>query len=419
MTGAVTRAPAGAETVVVTPTVRRALRRSLYWTVGAALLLVVAAIMLAATGASADADRWAADEAAPPGSRALVEVLRDRGVRVTVADSLDDALAAIGDPAMTTLLAGDPRALLTREQWSRLDAAAATLVIPNPGAEALDALAPAIAPGMPVADEVRDDAGCSLPAARRADSIAADGVGLDAAGAAAADVDVLACFEGDGGAALVSLEQPGGGALRLLGAGGVIENGLIGRQGNAALALGLLGEHPDLVWYVATAADIPSGLRSPSDLYPGWVNPVAWLLLTVGLAAALWRGRRLGPVVVENLPVVVRTTETMEGRARLYAREGSRLRALDALRIGTLRRLVESLALGGAAGVDDIVAAVAGITGRDRAGLRALLVEREPRDDGELVRLSDELIELENLVQRRVAPHTDADGTPTTRRMER
>ncbi|MFP5290524.1 MAG: DUF4350 domain-containing protein [Actinomycetes bacterium] len=405
-TGVVTSAPLGTAAEVVTPTVRRTLRRALFWIVLATLLLAFAAVSGLTTRSTTEADRFTADEAAPAGSRALVEVLRDSGIDVATADTLDAALAAIDDPATTTLVAADPRGVLSADQWQDLDGAADTLVLVEPPALAVGALAPSIAPGVPSLGGVRDDAGCSLPAAQRAGSITTDGVGLDATGAAAAGAAAEICFpgeEGEGGAALVSLDQPAGGDLHLLGAGGVVQNGLIGREGNAALALGLAGEHPRLVWYVASTADVADGASELSELYPGWVNPIAWLALTVGLAVAVWRGRRLGPVVIENLPVVVRTTETMEGRARLYAREGSRLRALDALRVGTLRRLAEGLALGSAAGLDDIVTAVAGITGRDRAGLRALLVDREPRDDGELVALSDELLELERLVQRRVA----------------
>lgn len=423
-TGVVTGAPLDAAPEIVTPTVRRTLRRALFWIVLVTLLLAFTAVYGLTTRTTAEADRFAADEAAPAGSRALVEVLRDSGIDVVTAENLDDALAAVDDPAATTLVAADPRAVLSADQWSALDGAATSLVLVEPPALAVGALAPSIAPGVPSLGGVRDEARCSLPTAQRAGSITTDGVGLDATGATATGVDaddVEVCFpgeEGEGGAALVSLDQPAGGDLHLLGAGGVVQNGLIGREGNAALALGLAGEHPRLVWYVASTADVAGGATELSELYPGWVNPVAWLALTVGLAAAVWRGRRLGPVVIENLPVVVRTTETMEGRARLYAREGSRLRALDALRVGTLRRLAEGLALGSAAGLDDIVTAVSGITGRDRAGLRALLVDREPRDDGELVALSDELLELERLVQRRVAladERPDGATEPTTR----
>ena len=403
----ITAARADAPAGVVTPTVRRALRRWLFWIVVAVLLVAFAAVYGLTTRTASEANRFDADEAAPAGSRALVQVLGEQGIDVVVASTLDEALAAVNDPGATTLVAADPRAVLTAEQWQQLDGAAASVIVIEPPALAVGALAAEVAPGIPVIDAVRDEAGCSVPAAQRAGSITADGVALDASAAAGAE----ACFTGSEGSGLVTLEQPGGeGALHLLGASAVVQNGFLGVQGNAALALGLAGEHPTLVWYVASPADLAGGDTPLSELYPGWVNPVAWLALTVGLAAAIWRGRRLGPVVIENLPVVVRTTETMEGRARLYATSGARLRALDALRVGTLRRLADGLALGSAAGVDDIVAAVAGITGRDLAGLRALLVDREPRDDGELVRLSDELLELERQVRRRVALDDRADG---------
>ena len=43
--------------------------------------------------------------------------------------------------------------------------------------------------------------------------------------------------------------------------------------------------------------------------------------------AALWRARRLGPLVAERLPVVVRAAETVEGHARLYQSRRARDRA--------------------------------------------------------------------------------------------
>jgi hypothetical protein len=220
----------------------------------------------------------------------------------------------------------------------------------------------------------------------------------------------VTCFDaGQAGAALVSLTVDER-QITVLGAGTALQNDDVTRAGNAALVLGLLGEFETLVWYQPSPADL--AVPTFADLTPAWVNPVAWLAVLVGLAAAFWRGRRLGPVVIENLPVVVKTTETMEGRARLYAREGSRLRALDALRVGTLRRLAEGLALGRAAGVDDIIIAVAGITGRDQRALRALLVDTEPADDRQLVQLSDRLLELERQVAKRVALDDAADSSP-------
>lgn len=381
--------------VITTPTVRRAVRRSIYWAVAVAGLVVLGAITIGINGASRVAERWGADEAAPAGSRAVVEVLRDAGVEVIVTGQLNDTLAALNEPG-TTLFVGDVRGILVAEQWPQLLGAADHLVIAEPTQLALDALRIDTLTAGPLSesgDSLELPADCSVPAAERAETIRASGIGYST-------ISGEICFDaGETGAGLVQLEVDGR-QVSVLGAGTVLQNGEITRAGNAALALGLLGEYSTLVWYQPTPADLTS--PSLGELTPDWVNPIAWLAVLVGLAAAFWRGRRFGPVVIENLPVVVKTTETMEGRARLYAREGSRLRALDAVRVGTLRRIAGGLALGRAAGVEDIVVAVAGITGRAPAALRALLMEIEPGSDRELVELSDRLLELEAYIARRV-----------------
>ena len=135
------------------------------------------------------------------------------------------------------------------------------------------------------------------------------------------------------------------------------------------------------------------------------------LLLLVFLAAAFWRGRRLGPLVVENLPVVVRASETMEGRARLYQKSSARLHALDALRIGAIARLATQCGLSRLAGVDEVVAAVATLTGADSIRLRELLIDTVPTTDRELVRLSDDLLEVERAA--RAASGSGARNTST------
>ena len=99
------------------------------------------------------------------------------------------------------------------------------------------------------------------------------------------------------------------------------------------------------------------------SLTPPWVTPLILLVVLFGLAAAIWRGRRLGALVAERLPVVVRANETMEGRARLYERAGSREHALDSLRIGALARLAKLCGLPRRATLDDVIDAVAALTG--------------------------------------------------------
>jgi hypothetical protein len=69
------------------------------------------------------------------------------------------------------------------------------------------------------------------------------------------------------------------------------------------------------------------------------------MLIVLGLIVALWRGRRLGPVVVEPLPVVVRSAELVEGHGRLYERGRAGAEVAAALREGARTRLAARFGL--------------------------------------------------------------------------
>ena len=124
-------------------------------------------------------------------------------------------------------------------------------------------------------------------------------------------------------------------------------NESLAENGNAALALNLMGRHPRVVWYVPSLTDTDlTGDPTLGELTPPWVSPVIVLLLVAGIAAGVWRGRRFGPLVPERLPVTVRASETTEGRARLYARSRDAVHALDQLRVSALGRLARCSAWG-------------------------------------------------------------------------
>jgi hypothetical protein len=209
--------------------------------------------------------------------------------------------------------------------------------------------------------------------------------------------DALSCFTDSGGRG--QLVQSADGEVTLLASRAPFENRHVGELGNAAVALNALGGRARLIWLRPDPAAAAATARPTLEtLTPSWVTPMLVLALLAGVAAAVWRGRRLGPLVVEQLPVVVRSRETVEGRARLYARAGARLRAADALRIGTIGRLAPALGLSRLASVDEIVVGAAQRTGRDRAALRSLLIDSTPTSDAALVALSDELARLEAAV---------------------
>jgi len=388
-------APAAATST--TPTLRQSGRRAAFWVVAGVVLLAVAIVTLVATGArTGDGSlTLSTDDAAPGGARAVAQVLGDQGVDVRTADTLDGALDAVeGAPGAVTVLVYDRDAFLGGDDAARLADAADRVVLVDGSGEVLESLLPGT-DGSPdavdgdAADDVVD-ADCDLPEAERAGGITA-GAARYSGGTAEL------CFDGalavsDAGPFVAALASPE-----------LLSNGSVGDAGNAALALGLLGATDTLVWYLPSADDLTDA-PTVAELTPGWLTPAIGLLALAAAAAGIWRGRRMGPLVVEDLPVTVPASETMDGRARLYESSSSRLRALDALRMGAVARIARALGLSAATGVDDVVLGAAAALGRDPASVRAVLLDADPATDADLVRLSDELLDLESAIRRATTP---------------
>lgn len=383
-------------TTALTPTLRATARRWLFWVGAAAVLLLIAFISLATAGSSGQRPPLDPESPAPNGAQALAEVLRDQGVDVTVTRSLDATSQTIANAATTTLIIDDPQLLLTDEQLAEAVALAETVIIVNPSFSELKAVAPDVDHAGSV-DGILD-ADCDFGPVERAGTVTGDGTGFRTE-----DAGALTCLgSGDDVYSLIEVAT-GGGRLIVLGATTALTNENIIEEGNAAFALGLLGENPSLVWYLPSFDDIESDVTI-AELTPTWVTPVVLLLFVTALVAAIWRGRRLGPLVVENLPVTVRASETMLGRARLYARSASHLRALDALRVGTIQRLAAACGLSRLATVDEVIDAVAAVTGAMPHDIRALLLTDAPRSDRDLIAYSDALLTLERDVAKALRP---------------
>ncbi|MGO4104844.1 DUF4350 domain-containing protein [Leifsonia sp. YAF41] len=405
------RQQAPRQTSSSTPTVRAAGRRALFWVLAGAGAVVVAMVAsLIAGGSSVGGVPLAAGNPAPAGSQALVEVLRQQGVSVRVVNTLEEATAALSTSADPTLFFADENSYLSSDQLTELLRFPARSVVAAPDFTFLETAAPGLGfGGVSTADTL--SAECAVPAALKAGTLSPGGQTLRITDASIA---ATGCFpSGDGSYSLVELVHDDK-TLTLVAQSAVFQNGEIATFGNAALALNLLGESESVVWYLPTLADIPrTGPPSLGALTPGWVTPVLVLLLLTALSAFVWRGRRFGPLVAENLPVTVRANETMEGRARLYARNSARLRAIDALRIGTLSRLATRLGLPRTAHYSEIIVAASALTGQNVADVRAVLVDEVPHHDSDLIRLSDRLTELEALVARMLPGNTPPPTSPT------
>ncbi|MFI2783239.1 DUF4350 domain-containing protein [Streptomyces sp. ALB3] len=380
----------------------------------AVLILVVAGIALAAVRSGGQHGRLDPRSADPYGSRAVAELLGHRGVSVDVATTLDEAAGAAGPD--TTLLVAGPN-MLTPHQQRRLHAATADsagrTVLIAPGDPSLTRLAPGVRHASHAPVTARPPR-CDLPAARTAGT--ADTGGIHYATAAPG---ATPCYpDGDGPASLLVLPGQGAGDTVLLGSPDILYNDRLDQQGNASLGLQLLGSRPHLVWYLPSLDD-PSaavggsggqGDRSDdgSEGESGFIGliPSGWLWGTLQLTlaavlAALWRGRRFGPLVTEPLPVAIRASEATEGRARLYRKADARDRAADALRSAARTRISPILGVS-PRDVDSPAVLLPAVTARlstpDR-DLGTLLFGPAPADDAALALLTDQLDALEREVR--------------------
>ena len=153
------------------------------------------------------------------------------------------------------------------------------------------------------------------------------------------------------------------------------------------------GRPGHLVWYLPGLADVD---RRGLTARPWTSSPRPWVaflgpwLALVAVLAMVWRGRRLGPLVFEPLPVVVKAVETAEGRARLYHDSHAVDRAADNLRAGTLVRLARVLRLGPDAEPTALSSAAARHLGRP-AKRQPACWKAGPRTESELVQWAQQL----------------------------
>jgi len=364
-------------------------RRRRRLTVGA---VAVTLLVLALLGAWAATPRSASpldpDSPAPRGARAAAEILRDQGIPV---QRVTDRSQALASPAGSTIVVAYPQ-LLSQADLDALAASPADVVLLGAPSQATRPVLGITTVGGSL---VRDrDPVCALPAAVRAGRALMGGTGfaLTLGPGQAGDL----CYP-DGEAATLVQVRDRLHSVTVVGASDFVTNDRIADEGNAALALDLMGAQPTVVWWLPTLQ--LDGQQSLTSLLPDWVwLGLAQLVLAVALVA-WWRGRRLGRVVVEPLPVVVRATETTEGRARLYQRNRARDAASRHLREAAAARLLRPLHLPAAASPEAVVAAVASRTGRPAQAVQRLLYGPTPGDDAALVDLAHALDALEKEVR--------------------
>ncbi|AIY01306.1 hypothetical protein ART_1707 [Arthrobacter sp. PAMC 25486] len=353
---------------------------------------------------------------APAGAQAAAAILADQGVSVTASDSLSatQALLQGEGPGASTVLFYDPNNFLSPARVGELtdsvSDAGGKLVAVAPGPLATQALSPELSSVGTAGDTATVAPGCGSPAAVAAGTI--DG-GTPLPGTDATTVTTpLLLFKGAQTCFIPAGSPAGGGGflasnsagdITALGNPGVVINQNLASRGNAALTMRLLGSTPKLIWYTATIKDIPVAQHPPTlaELTPQWIFPASLWLLLVAMLGMVWRGRRHGPLVSEPLPVHVKASETLAGRARLYQDARALDTAAASLRQASLTRLARTLRLGISAEPDAVVHAVASATGRPQQQLHALLLGEPPLTEKLLLSMAVELAALEEEVARR------------------
>lgn len=429
MTGTTTSAPSRPATssTSMSPSAQQVWNRVRGLLIALAILLV-AGIALAAVRSGDQHGRLDPRSADPLGSRAVAELLKDRGVPTRVVTTLAEAAEGAGPD--TTLVVTSPN-LLTFHQQRTLRNATQTsggrTVLLSAGPPSVHILAPDVTPALDTSVAARDPR-CSLPAARSAGAVDIGGVRYTTD-----SPNSDACYPADGLPTLLRVDASDGGDTVLLGSPDLLYNERLAEQGNASLALQLLGSRTHVVWYLPSLSD-PSATESGSgsgddnsgdggggdnnggereeqggggnessflDLIPsGWL----WGTLQLALAAvlaAVWRSRRLGPVIAERLPVAIRASEATEGRARLYRKANARDRAASVLRTETRTRLASLLGVppSEAHTPEALLPAVSAQLPDNSPDPRTLLFGPAPADDAALIRLTDQLDALEREVR--------------------
>ena len=375
----------------VEPTVRQRWRAT-RWVLLALAVIVAFAILSAYLTAPRPGGRMDPNSTGPDGTRALMTLLREHGVDAVEAPDVA-AVEAAARPD-TLLVVVQTYHLVDDDILDRLAALPGNRLLVQPISRTRQKLAPQIELGGATTFGGGERPDCELREATRAGAVQ---FGIsDAYVASDDDTAVTRCYDG----ALVRYTA-GGREITVVGNSDFMTNGGLLKQGNAALAMNLAGTNPRMIWYAPqfTEGEADAG-ATLFDLAPEHVSWILWQLVAVVVLLAVWKSRRIGPLVAERLPVVVRASETVEGRGRLYRSRRARGSAADALRTAALHRMQPRLGLDIDPDPDAVVQAVSAHCGLHPQALAHILFGPPPGDDTQLVTLARELDDIERQVAR-------------------
>jgi hypothetical protein len=325
---------------------------------------------------------------APLGTKGLVEVLRELGARVTV--SADQP----GAGTDTALLLSDDLTPDRREGLLGWVRRGGTLIVADPGSPVTRA--------EPVGNtrigllDAEIERRCAVPALADVARVAAPGgivfavpenQGQGGNQGPPEETGVQACFPRNDGAWL--LVQPlGAGTVVRIGGASFLVNQELGEADNAVLLASLLAPTRGTAVQVLRPPLPGGGGAGLGDLVAPRVRLALWQLVVAFGLLALWRARRLGRPVTEPQPVQIPGAELVVAVGNLLQRARGRGQAAGLLADDLRRSLAERLGLPASAPPDQVADAAAARTGIARERVLRALAPTTPRDEAELVALS-------------------------------
>ena len=326
------------------------------------------------------------------GTMAVAELLRHEGVSVSKASSLSEAVDASRQGATIAVVNADQ--LSDQDRRALAQAGGDVVVIgAKGGGNALAGLTDMTAKGTAASTSSTLAPQCDDADAQAARSLAGTRASVSLQG----DDDAVGCFPvGKDRYAYATDSLPSGATLRVLPDPAPVANAHLAQKGHAAMGVRALGHHSRVLWLDGQRMKTPSLWNSPST--PPWLPVLILQLIVIAGVLAIVQGRRFGGIVSEDLPVVVRSTETTVARGRLYRQGSDRPRAAQALRSGTALRLGAALGLPPGASRRDVIAAVAMASGAAPATVDTLLYGPPPSSDDALATLAVQLDQLESEV---------------------
>ncbi|HTR92279.1 MAG TPA: DUF4350 domain-containing protein [Trebonia sp.] len=356
------------------------------WPAIAALAVVAAGAVIALLQPPPAAGVLDPNGTGSAGGHALADLLTARGQHVLRTEVPEGSASATR--ALELVTSPD---LLSPAQLAQAGRFPGDILLVDPDQLALRAVAPAIRIADANITTRVVKPGCTVRKVAMAGDVYLGGSELGTANPAA-----QRCYPGVNGYGLIRYAD-GKRTISVLGTSTPLTNGYLGERGDAALAMNLLSNSTEIVWLVPSPGNAPplrgsgngngAGTSSFFSLVPWPVYLIAIQLVIAAALAAVWRARRLGPLVAEQLPVIVPAAETVEGHGRLYqslrARDGAAAKLRAAAR-SDIARLTDA---GTAASPENIAAR----TGQTAAEVSTLLDGPPPKTDEALVTLATEL----------------------------